>query len=124
MSCYHPLRAFDTGLLTSNFKPKYKICGSDVERIHAPYQYVRNGEIKRSDRKVWQDRWITNWIPISCGQCIGCRLDYSRTWADRCLLEAQDWEHNAFITLTYDPEHLPPLKECINVETGEIFLWP
>lgn len=124
MACYHPLRAFDTGLLTANLKPKYKICGPDVERIHAPYQYVRNGEIKKSDKKVWQDRWITEFVQIPCGQCIGCRLDYSRTWADRCMLEAQQYEHNAFLTLTYDPEHLPPLKECVNVETGEIFMWP
>ena len=34
MACYHPLRAFDTGLLTDNLKPKYKICGPETDRIH------------------------------------------------------------------------------------------
>lgn len=124
MACFHPLRAFDTGLLTDNYKHKYKICGPDVERIHAPHTYVNSNGLNKDSRKVWQDRWITDWVPVPCGQCIGCRLDYSRMWADRCMLEAQEYQHNAFITLTYDPEHLPPLKECVNVETGEIFLWP
>lgn len=123
MSCYHPLRAFDTGLLTDNMKPKYKICGPNVERIHAPYTYRNNG-LQISSKKVWQDKWITEWTPIPCGQCIGCRMDYSRMWADRCMLEAQQYEHNAFITLTYADEHLPPLKEVLDVESGEISQWP
>lgn len=124
MACYHPLRAFDTGLLTDNYKPKYKICGPNVDRIHAPYSYVRNGGINKSDKQVWQDQWITDWLPIPCGQCIGCRLDYSRTWADRCILEAKEHTCNAFLTLTYDNENLPPLKPCVDVETGEMFIWP
>lgn len=44
---------------------------------------------------------------IPCGKCIGCRLDYSKNWATRCVLEASQWEHNWFITLTYDEDHLP-----------------
>lgn len=124
MACYHPLRAFDTGLLTANLKPKYKICGPDVDRIHVPYRSVENGRVVKSNKKIWQDLWITDWVPIACGECIGCRMDYSRMWADRCMLEAQQYEHNAFITLTYDDAHLPPLVECTNIETGEIFMWP
>lgn len=123
MACYHPLRGFDIGLLTDNLKPKLKICGSDVDRVHKAYSYVRNG-LTVSERQVWQDQWVTDWIPIPCGQCIGCRLDYSRMWADRCILEAREYECNAFVTLTYDPEHLPELQQVIDVETGETFLWP
>lgn len=122
MACYHPLRAFNTGLLTDSFKPKYKICGSDVDRIHAPYSYMRNG-LQRSNKQVWQDKWITEWIPIPCGQCIGCRIDYSRMWADRCILEAKGYEHNAFITLTYDPEHLPKPTPVVDTQTGEVLEW-
>lgn len=47
---------------------------------------------------------------LSCGQCIGCRLERSRQWATRCLHEAQMHEQNAFVTLTYDNEHLPKNK--------------
>lgn len=123
MACYHPLRAFDTGLLTDHFKPKYKICGSDVDRIHAPHTYVRDG-LQKDNKKVWQDQWITDWTPIPCGQCIGCRIDYSRMWADRCILEAKDYVNNAFVTLTYAPEHLPKLQPVVDIETGEAFDWP
>lgn len=43
---------------------------------------------------------------IPCGQCIGCRLEYSRQWANRGYLEAKCWEQNWFVTLTYDEEHI------------------
>lgn len=44
---------------------------------------------------------------LPCGKCIGCRLDRSRTWAIRCVHEAQMYKQNCFITLTYNPENLP-----------------
>jgi hypothetical protein len=46
-------------------------------------------------------------VEVPCGQCIGCRLEYSRQWAVRCMHEAQLHDQNCFITLTYDNEHLP-----------------
>jgi len=42
-----------------------------------------------------------------CGSCIGCKLEYSRQWAVRCVHEAQLHEENSFITLTYNNENLP-----------------
>lgn len=44
---------------------------------------------------------------VPCGQCIGCRLEKASQWASRCIHEAQLYENNCFITLTYSPEHLP-----------------
>jgi hypothetical protein len=44
---------------------------------------------------------------VPCGQCVGCRLDRSRSWALRCMHEAQLYSANCFITLTYSPQHLP-----------------
>jgi hypothetical protein len=44
---------------------------------------------------------------LPCGGCRGCRLDYSREWATRCIHEASCHEQNAFITLTYSPENTP-----------------
>lgn len=46
-------------------------------------------------------------VPIPCGQCVGCRLDYSRDWANRCYLESLSYKDNYFITLTYDDDHIP-----------------
>jgi len=45
--------------------------------------------------------------PVPCGQCIGCRLEKTRQWAMRCHHEASLHEHNSFITLTYNDEHMP-----------------
>ena len=42
-----------------------------------------------------------------CGSCIGCRLDYAKSWSIRCLHEASLHEENCFITLTYNNESLP-----------------
>lgn len=46
-------------------------------------------------------------VTVPCGKCSGCRLDYSRQWAVRCVHEAQMHEANSFITLTYRDECLP-----------------
>lgn len=61
-------------------------------------------------------------IPIPCGQCVSCRLQYAKNWATRCVLEALQYEHNYFVTLTYDEEHLPiSEKSWIDEESGEYF---
>lgn len=44
---------------------------------------------------------------LPCGQCIGCRLDRSVSWAVRVMAEAQGHFMSSFITLTYDDAHLP-----------------
>jgi hypothetical protein len=46
-------------------------------------------------------------VTIPCGKCIGCRLEKSRQWAMRIMLEASMYEENCFITLTYDDRNLP-----------------
>lgn len=44
---------------------------------------------------------------VPCGQCIGCRLEYSRQWAVRCMHEARLHEFNCMLTLTYSDEFCP-----------------
>lgn len=46
-------------------------------------------------------------IQLPCGQCIGCRLLRSVSWALRCTHEMSLHQANCFITLTFDEEHLP-----------------
>lgn len=46
-------------------------------------------------------------LKVPCGQCIGCRLERSRQWAIRCVHEAELYENNCFITLTYSEDNLP-----------------
>lgn len=80
MACYHPLTGYITGGLTASGKREivFKIPCRDSPQIKLP-----------------------------CGQCIGCRLEYSRQWAIRCVHEAFIYTNNCFITLTYSPEYLP-----------------
>jgi len=46
-------------------------------------------------------------MTVSCGQCIGCRLERSRQWAVRCMHEASQHSENSFLTLTYRDLSLP-----------------
>lgn len=46
-------------------------------------------------------------IKIACGQCLECRLAHSRQWAMRCMHEKRMHKVSSFLTLTYDPAHLP-----------------
>ena len=46
-------------------------------------------------------------MEVPCGQCMGCRLSRTASWASRIQHEAQLYDKNAFVTLTYDNEHLP-----------------
>ena len=45
--------------------------------------------------------------PIKCGQCIECRLAYSREWAIRITHEQQMHKVSCMLNLTYDDAHLP-----------------
>lgn len=57
--------------------------------------------------------------PLPCGQCISCRLNYSRSWAVRMMLESEYHEHNYFVTLTYDDVFLPQ-RPCYDLATNTV----
>lgn len=68
-----------------------------------PLRAIRGGggiKIVSSDSAIYN-------LTLPCGRCRGCRLERSRQWAVRCMHEASLYEHNSFITLTYDDAHLP-----------------
>jgi len=50
-------------------------------------------------------------ILIDCGQCINCKLKRSKAWAIRCVHESKLHAENCFITLTYDPQKVPPAED-------------
>jgi len=45
--------------------------------------------------------------PIGCGQCIHCKINKSRIWMHRILLERMCHNSSVFVTLTYNDENLP-----------------
>lgn len=56
-------------------------------------------------------------IQIPCGKCIGCRMDYSRSWADRMTYHVQGREEASyFLTLTYDDESIDSLDHSDNYD--------
>ena len=46
-------------------------------------------------------------MEFGCGQCLGCKIVRKKTWKHRILLEAKEHVQSAFVTLTYEDEHLP-----------------
>lgn len=56
---------------------------------------------------------------VPCGQCLPCRLNLRRKWTFRLLLENLLHTNSRWITLTYDPQHLP--SEYTDMRTGEIY---
>lgn len=58
-------------------------------------------------------------MSVSCGQCIGCRLEKSRQWAVRCMHEAQLHDQNCFLTLTYSKV---PAGGSVNVAHFQKFM--
>lgn len=47
-------------------------------------------------------------LELPCGRCIGCKLDRARAWTIRIQHEAQLYDSNLFVTLTYSEAALPP----------------
>lgn len=61
---------------------------------------------------------------IPCGQCVGCRLNYSRQWAIRLVHENQMHEQSCFITLTFNDEELNKRANpgSLNVRDFQLFM--
>lgn len=51
-----------------------------------------------------------DWFLLPCGKCVGCKLDFAREWACRCVHETQMHIDNCFLTLTYNDYYLPHIE--------------
>lgn len=110
-ACKSPLRAFKIGINPSG-KPAYKICSSEVKQVFQmkpDTSWSASKEIMRSPSAY---RVSYDYITIPCGQCLECRFQYARQWADRCILELQSHPSSYFLTLTYDNQHIEHLKNA------------
>lgn len=58
---------------------------------------------------------------LPCSKCIGCRVDRSRSWAVRCMHEAQMHPENCFLTLTYNRDNLPD-DYSVDIDAYQKFL--
>lgn len=100
MPCYTPLSAYE---------------------VTAKKEQKENGKktilFKRPQHTTYKE------VQLPCGQCIGCRLLHSVTWATRIMHELQTTpdERACFITLTYNDKHLPG-DNSLNKEHFKDFL--
>lgn len=95
MSCFDPnyMRCSldkDTGALYYNFMGSAKLL--DPRKFHSIEDLSENGYYE---------------FLIPCGKCAGCRMDYSKGWSDRMIVELKDNPKAIFVTLTYRNTDLP-----------------
>lgn len=62
-------------------------------------------------------RYLVQQIP--CRHCWECKIQKAKEWAFRGMKEAQEYEDNIMMTLTYDNENVPKTT-YIDHETGEV----
>ena len=133
--CTSPLTYFRTGIYYKNKKgeicEKY-LLGTSKNQTYDTYHLQEltkklectREEINKSKfikQDVYTNAYIlNNKIEIPCGKCLECRLNYAKTWANRCMLEKEKYKDNYFITLTYNNENLP--KNGVNKEDIKKFL--
>lgn len=87
--------------------PNYMIWQGDYTKNDRPLlKFVGHHQYKRLQQSSLEfDKFP--FIQVPCGKCLECRIQYTRSWSDRCVLEAKQYKHNYFVTLTYDDDHLP-----------------
>lgn len=74
-------------------------CYKPIKAFRTPDGVVFQ-ELRRHD--------IIGEIELPCGMCIGCRMRRASDWTIRVMHEAQMYDRNCFITLTYGRDSLPP----------------
>ena len=116
MSCNNPLLAVclginpDTGKKILRFEKQFDAKGAIDQKQESFFRLQQRERLEEVYGKE-------NVLDIPCGKCIGCRLKYSRDWANRCLCELQYHKYNYFLTLTYNDDCIP--YGC-DPKTGEV----
>lgn len=121
MSCFSPCfiqRSVNqvTGEVTTKF------IGSDQARRDLSCQEVLrdsySGQLSDGFKeRTFSEHRYHDFIRIPCGKCIGCRMDYSRSWADRLTYHSFGKEDCSwFLTLTYDDDHICELDHSVNYD--------
>lgn len=128
MTCYHPLKRFTIGINPETGKSIGKVVPFSISylilTVNDKWQYCTddiakhfNGEFRKDgtypDSALFYDfggyakKVFANSVDIPCGKCIGCRLNYSKQWSVRLMLEKPYHKESWFLTLTYNDAMLP-----------------
>lgn len=57
---------------------------------------------------------------VRCNRCHSCKVNKKKEWADRLFVESRYWTNSYFISLTYDPEHMP---RDLSLSKKDVFDW-
>lgn len=106
MPCYHPRIRIEETSKWQKAADGHRYHPAKIEQPHDLHQRLE--ELKDNINYKYQI--------IPCQECIGCRLEYSRQWANRGYLESKEYDENYFVTITYDEGHLPQNEEIITSE--------
>lgn len=55
------------------------------------------------------------YLLVNCRQCLECRQKRANEWAVRCMAEAKKFDHNCFITLTYEKSPILLVKRDLQL---------
>lgn len=108
MSCTNPMlmKVLDLADVNLNIIQNYKKHGWKIDLIHKRGYKLVSKQSRHLELEHIDEYKNMEVIEVPCGNCIRCRLDYSKGWANRCTLEASQYAFNYFITLTYDDDHV------------------
>lgn len=119
MSCYSPcfiqrITNPYTGEVSTKFLGSVKNCVECNDVLREKYSGEKSLDLVY---RTYDKGYLNEFIQIPCGKCIGCRIDYKRSWADRLTYHSIGKEENSyFITLTYDDDHLEDLEHSVNYD--------
>lgn len=120
MKCTNPLiYAYPRG---QKDRGKILMAPSDLKR---PKEYSEDNW-KRWTQKLneWAFMRGEEYLLVPCGKCAACKLNYSAEWATRIMLEVAENDHNYFVTLTYDDDHVPVSESgALTLDPKEIQLF-
>lgn len=108
MTCFHPIQAWQRTSWNLNTTHEHSVTTFFNKYDNNLLSLLPNKndfiEQKRKFHSKISFRYIPNakMIEIPCNHCIGCLLDHANNWAVRLMLEAQNWKHSYFVTLTYN----------------------
>lgn len=113
--CNFPRKGFILGKKDNGKKDIYitSFKVDHMELCDGKWEPSYHYELSKRAEKICRD-----YVEIKCGKCLQCKLDRSKQWADRLMLEALDYEYNWFTTFTYDDDHVP-VVEYVN-KNGEV----
>ncbi len=97
-SCPRPMHAFYTGEKTATGGEKMIFTSRFQEEVKYMHHLPKGGDVEVT---------LVDYVEIPCGKCMICKANQAKKKGERAMAEANTWEHNEVINLTYNDENLP-----------------